>query len=118
MIVKRLIMKKKKLLFICTANLQRSPTAEEMFRKSRKYQAKSAGISPFSLQPVTGELIKWADVIFVFSEKQEGQKSFLLEKFRQLRPEKVIDLDIEDKYYRDDPKLVAVLKRKLPAHLK
>ena len=79
-------MKKKKLLFICTANLQRSHTAEEMFRKSRKYQAKSAGISVFSLQPVTKELVRWADIIFVFNEKQEGQKSYLLEKFRQLKP--------------------------------
>ena len=57
-------MKKRKLLFVCAANLRRSPTAESLFENSGKYIAKSLGISEFSPVGITGSAVKWADAIF------------------------------------------------------
>lgn len=111
-----MLQRKKRLLFVCTANLQRSPTAEQLFRDSSRYEAKSAGIHPSAPQPVSKELVDWTDTIFVFSEKNEGQKSFLLERFH-LDPEKVIDLDIDDVHDRNDPRLIAILKKKLKKYV-
>lgn len=108
---------RKKLLFVCTANLQRSPTAENLFNGNKNYEAKSAGIHPYAPQTVTKELVDWADIIFVFSEKNEGHKSFLLEKFNGLNPNKVIDLDVQDMFDKNDPELIKLLKEKLAKYL-
>ncbi len=99
------------------ANLQRSPTGENIFAGSENYEAKSAGIHPNAFQTVTKKLVEWADIIFVFSEKVEGHKSFLLEKFKDLDPKKIIDLDIQDMYDKNDPELIKLLKRKLQNYL-
>jgi predicted protein tyrosine phosphatase len=57
----------RKVLFVCTANLQRSPTAERLFQGWKSvWEAKSAGIMPDSEgNPLTQELIDWADLIIV-----------------------------------------------------
>lgn len=101
---------KKHLLFVCISNLQRSPTAELLFKDSRKYEAKSAGISPLSELPLTFESINWADVIFVMEDEH---KKYLEENFPEAKNKKIIILNIPDIYFRDDPELIKILKEKL-----
>ncbi|MFW6014437.1 MAG: phosphotyrosine protein phosphatase, partial [Candidatus Nanoarchaeia archaeon] len=61
-------MQKPKILFICTANLNRSKTAEGLFRD--KYPVKSAGTLCIKddgyTTPVGLELLEWADLVIVF----------------------------------------------------
>ena len=107
-------MKKKKLLFVCSANLQRSPTAESLFENNEKYEAKSAGTDVFAINPLTHKTINWADVIFCM----EGfHKDFILENFQEANEKEIINLDISDIYYRNDPELIEILKEKLKKYL-
>jgi protein-tyrosine-phosphatase len=47
-------MSKTKLFFICIGNRdRRSPTAEDLFRHSKDYTARSAGVSCFAVQRVS-----------------------------------------------------------------
>jgi len=110
---------KKKLLFICTENIQRSPTAEELVNTSREfsnYVARSAGISITAENQVTKELIAWADIILVFNEKYDKHKTFILKKFHNIK-KSIIDLDITDTYTKNDPTLINILKKKLKKYL-
>ncbi len=102
----------RKVLFVCTANLQRSPTAESLFQGWKGiWIAKSAGIMPDPTgNPLTQELIDWADVIIVM----EPIHSEYITSHFQCSPEKIRLLNIPDKYFRDDPELITVLRRKVP----
>jgi len=100
---------KKKLLFICTLNLQRSPTAEKIFKD--KYDTKSAGVADTAKVPLSSDLLEWADVVFVM---EEGHRKFISEKFPNLyMKKKIINLDINDRYYFMDEELVKNLKDKV-----
>ncbi|AEH61133.1 Protein-tyrosine phosphatase, low molecular weight [Methanosalsum zhilinae DSM 4017] len=64
-----------KFLFVCTGNLQRSPTFEIWFKKNRpEYEAKSAGTRTLHFDPdtnqVNDELLDWADIIFCMDLEQ------------------------------------------------
>ena len=103
---------KTKLLFVCTANLDRSPAAESLFKDSDKYEAKSCGISPLAEIKVTKQAILWADEIFVM---EPLHKRFLLENFPdelKNKPE-IIILDVNNEYARNDSELEKLLRVKL-----
>ena len=98
-------------LFVCSANLQRSPTAERAFQNWKDmWETKSAGTMPVEYgQPLTQELIDWADVIIVMETHHAG---YILSNFQTDRT-KIKVLDIPDMYYRDDPELIRQLERKV-----
>lgn len=54
-----------KILFVCTANKLRSPTAEDVFRDYPGIEAISAGTDAQAPRPVTAALVASADLIFV-----------------------------------------------------
>ena len=58
-----------KILFVCTANEERSPTAEMVFKDVPGWETKSAGTSPDAVVPVSRELIDWADRIVVMQSR-------------------------------------------------
>lgn len=62
-------MPKRKLLFVCGRNVDRSPTAEAMFNTVEGFEAKSAGASVGATVPLTKELIEWADEIYTMEFK-------------------------------------------------
>ena len=65
--------------------------------------------------PVTPELLQWADIIFVM---ERTHRSKLSSKFKSsLGNARVICLDIPDEYEFMDPDLVRLLKAKVPRHL-
>lgn len=106
---------KKRLLFICTLNRHRSATAESLFAHSEKYEARSAGLSPLSVQEVNADLLDWAEMVFVMDERVDRHRSDLLNQFPQMDSlkEKVIVLGVPDLYERDTPELVALLRQRL-----
>lgn len=96
-------------LFICSRNQWRSPTAEQMWRKHPEVSARSAGTSPNARHTVSVEDIQWADVVLVMEEKH---KSRLKAEFTRLLENKPIHvLDIPDDYKYMDPELVEMLEQ-------
>lgn len=106
---------KTKLLFICSRNLWRSPTAESLFRNHPRYEARSAGIANSARIKLTAGLMGWADIIFCM-EKKHAQA--VQERFAgELGDKPLITLRIPDEYPFMDPELVALLKTALPEFL-
>ena len=96
-------------LFICSRNQWRSPTAEQIWRKHPKVSVRSAGTSPNARHKVSIEDICWANVILVMEEKH---KSRLTAEFtRLLNNKRVHVLDIPDEYRFMDPELVEMLEQ-------
>jgi predicted protein tyrosine phosphatase len=102
-------------LFVCTANLQRSPTAEDIFQGWKGiWETKSAGIMPDpDGNSLSQELIDWADVIIVM-ERMHSQ--FIQANF-QHTTDKIQVLNIPDRYFRGDPQLRRELYKRVPAIL-
>ncbi|MDR6992927.1 putative protein tyrosine phosphatase [Luteimonas sp. 3794] len=83
-------------LFVCSRNRLRSPTAEQVFADWPGVETASAGLSPDADVPVTPELLAWADTIFVMERVHRARLS---ERFApHLRHARVICLDIPDDY--------------------
>jgi predicted protein tyrosine phosphatase len=105
----------KHVLFICSQNRLRSPTAEQVFSTRQDIECTSAGLNHDAENPVTPELVGWADIIFVM---ERAHRNKLNSKFRPyLGKARVICLDIPDNYDYMDPELVRLLKVKVNRHL-
>lgn len=99
-------------LFICTQNRLRSPTAEQVFADWPGIETASAGLGNDAEVPVSPELLAWADTVFVM---EKVHRSRLAAKFkRYLNGKRVICLDIPDDYDYMDPDLVRLLRHKVP----
>ncbi len=105
---------KKKILFACSSNLDRSPAAVSLFKNSLVYEAKSCGILPHAETCVSEELIRWADTIFCM---EEIHKAHLLRNFKEARMKEIRVLSVDSTFLRNDPKLKEVLKEKLKGFL-
>lgn len=102
-------------LFICSQNRLRSPTAEHVFASWPGIETSSAGLNNGAETPVTPELLDWADIIFVM---ERAHRSKLSAKFKaHLDGKRVICLDIPDNYAYMGADLVALLKAKVPGYL-
>ncbi|MFW5728650.1 MAG: phosphotyrosine protein phosphatase [bacterium] len=55
-------------LFVCTANQQRSPTAERMYENDPRFRVDSAGTDAFFGNRVSSKKLRWADVVVVMEE--------------------------------------------------
>jgi predicted protein tyrosine phosphatase len=102
-------------LFLCSLNRWRSPTAEEIFAGHPGIECSSAGLNNGADNPLTPDLVEWADLIFVM---ERAHKTKLSSRFKtQLNGKRVICLDIPDNYPYMDPALIALLKRKVTRFL-
>jgi len=106
---------KKKILFICSQNRLRSPTAEHVYAKREDLVVSSAGLNNDATNRVSGELLEWADIIFVMEKNHLNR---LRKKFgKHLKDQRLICLDIPDIYEYLEPALIKVLESKLPRYL-
>ena len=106
--------KLKRVLFVCTANIDRSPTAEDLLKNVEGFEVQSAGVWFNARRRISKELIDWADIIFVMED-------FHKEVIMTLKPDadkKIVVLNIPDIYLRNDPELISILKVKLAEFLK
>ena len=102
-------------LFICSQNRLRSPTAEQVFAGWPGIETSLAGLNHDAENPVTPELLQWADTIFVM---ERAHRSKLSARFKPyLGSKRVICLEIPDEYEFMDPGLVRLLEAKVPRHL-
>ncbi|MEH6443038.1 MAG: hypothetical protein V7784_03990 [Oceanospirillaceae bacterium] len=104
-----------KVLFVCTANIQRSLTAEHLFRSLfSNVIFKSAGVSRRECarnnsQLCTIELLDWADQVFVFEQKHLDR---IIQHTGEQFLSKISNLEIDDNYQYMQPELVEELKKK------
>lgn len=101
------------LLFICSKNQWRSPTAELLFKNHPQHTAQSAGTSDKARIRVSQKIIDRADVIFVMERKHRD----LLRRRFNITGKQLIVLDIEDNYHFNDPELIEILKEALRDYL-
>lgn len=105
----------RKVLFVCSRNRLRSPTAEQVFSRRPDLEVASAGTDNDADNPLSGELVEWADLIVVM-ERQHRTK--VQKRFRaSLRGKRIVCLDIPDRYAFMDPALVELLQTRLARHL-
>ncbi len=105
----------KNVLFICSQNKLRSPTAEQVFADWPGIQTSSAGTNNDAENPLSSEQIEWADIIFVM---ERTHRSKVQSKYRaNLNQKRLICLQIPDDYEFMDPDLVELLNEKVPRHL-
>ena len=62
------------------------------------------------------DLIDWADLVFVMSEKDDGHLTYIESNF-SLKDKRVCDLDIPDNYGRNDTELIGLLTEKVKEFL-
>ncbi len=102
-------------LFVCSQNRLRSPSAEQVFSRREDLEVDSAGTNHDADNPLTTELVAWADVIFVM---EKAHRSKLQRRFRSaLGGRRVICLDIPDDYDFMQPELIRLLEIKVSRHL-
>ena len=102
-------------LFVCSQNRLRSPTAEQVFSSRPDLEVASAGTNNDADNPLTSELVAWADVIVVM---EKTHRSKVQKRFRSsLNGKRLICLDIPDDFAFMDPALVKLLQTRLARHL-
>lgn len=95
-----------KILFICDQNLNRSRTAEKLFRG--RFETQSAGL--YNDNPVSKNQIKWADVIATMEGRQANE---VAERFAEALRKKIVYLAIPDVYQFGEPALIDALNKSL-----
>jgi predicted protein tyrosine phosphatase len=105
----------KNVLFVCSQNRLRSPTAEQVFADWPGIETSSAGTNNGAENPLSHELVEWADIIFVM---ERAHRTKLQAKYRAvMKNARLICLNIPDDYAFMDPALVELLKTRVPRYL-
>jgi predicted protein tyrosine phosphatase len=105
----------RKVLFICSQNRLRSPTAEQVFANWPGIETASAGVNHGAENPVTPELLEWAELIFVMERVHRARLSGRFAP--SLRGKRIVCLDIPDDYEFMEPALVQLLQARVPRYL-
>lgn len=96
-----------RILFVCSRNQWRSPTAEAIYRNDPRIEARSAGTSSAARYRVTASLLRWADLVLVMEHEH---KQRLRDQFpKEFRDVEVAVLNIPDDYQPMDPELIELL---------
>ncbi|MES2735322.1 MAG: phosphotyrosine protein phosphatase [Verrucomicrobiota bacterium] len=100
-----------KLLFLCSRNQWRSPTAEAIYQNDPRVQVRSAGVSSAARIRVTEKLLRWADVVCVM---EHTHKKRLHADFPEVAADLNLEvLDIPDDYPYMDSDLVELLRERV-----
>jgi predicted protein tyrosine phosphatase len=96
-----------KILFVCSRNQWRSPTAEKVYADKPLVLTRSAGTSKNSRKTVNSDDLRWADLVMVMEPKH---KERLLAQYPgEMRFKEIHVLDIPDNYRYMDPELVLAI---------
>ncbi len=105
-----------KVLFVCRANVARSPMAEAVFREiagHRDHTVRSAGIAPSATRRLTTREVAWADVLVVMEEAHLA----VIQKRWPRHVAKVTVLGIPDDYDPDEPDLRELIRDRIKSLL-
>ncbi|MGA2693248.1 MAG: protein-tyrosine-phosphatase [Opitutaceae bacterium] len=96
-----------KVLFVCTLNQWRSPTAEALYRGHPRLEVRSAGIRSNARRRIKFGDIKWADLIFVM---ELDHKRWIQEQFRGAELPPIRNLEITANLHYMDSELQHLLR--------
>ena len=102
-------------LFVCSKNQLRSPTAEQVFAGWPGIEVASAGTDPKADQPLSPELLQWAELIFLMEPSHRRKLSARFKPY--LKQQRLIVLNIPDDYQSMDHELVGILKQRVTRYL-
>lgn len=103
-------------LFVCSQNQLRSPTAEQIFASHPGINVASAGTNADADNPLTGELVRWADLIFVM---EKAHRNKVQKRYRaDLKDARLICLDIPDEFEFMDESLIRLLRARVTRFLR
>lgn len=102
-------------LFVCGRNNRRSPTAERIFRRDRRMNARSAGLGDTSPRRIRESDLRWAHLVLVMERKYIGRIRSAFPRVDPLPP--IASLDIPDEYRFMQPELVDLLESAVAAAL-
>ena len=97
-----------KILFVCSKNQWRSPTAEAIYRGDARISVRSRGTAQAAVQTIRSSDIDWADAILVMEDKH--RKRILADFPGESKFKPVHVLDIPDDYQFMDAELVELIK--------
>jgi predicted protein tyrosine phosphatase len=101
----------KKVLMVCTGNLDRSPTAAMVAAEMRVAAwVASAGTEPWAENPLTRDLMEEADVICVM---EQAHQRIIRNRFGEEHAAKVVVLEVDDVYVHGEQRLIEVLRSRL-----
>ena len=105
----------KRILFLCSQNKLRSPTAETIFADRPDIDVDSAGLNHDAVVPLSADQVEWADLVVVM---EKVHRKRLNRKFRSwLGGKRIVVLNIPDDYDYMDPELIELLKRRRSAFI-
>ncbi|MCW2383045.1 MULTISPECIES: low molecular weight protein tyrosine phosphatase family protein [unclassified Sphingobium] len=100
---------------MCSQNRLRSPTAEQIFAERGDMEVSSAGTNQNAENPLTGELVDWADLIVVMERVHRAK---IQQRFRRiLNGRRIVCLNIPDEYAFMDPALIKLLQQRMASFL-
>ena len=101
-----------RVLFICSRNRKRSPTAEQIFSGLDGVETASAGLAPDADEVVSAEILEWAEVIVVMEAVHRRR---LTRRYApHIRHAKIVCLDIPDRYEFKEAELIQRLEACVP----
>ena len=101
------------ILFVCSRNQWRSPTAEALYRHHPDHAVRSGGTAASARHRVNAQDIAWADLIAVMETEHKRQ---LTQRFGDLlRHKRLLVLDIPDDYGYMDADLVSAIQDSMAA---
>lgn len=104
-----------KILFVCSQNKLRSPTAELIFSEYNGIETMSAGTDTRSVNPLSSELIEWADIVIVMENYHRNK---VYKKFKQyFKNKRLIVLNIPDEFEYMEPALINILKTRVNRYI-
>ncbi|MEM9520798.1 MAG: phosphotyrosine protein phosphatase [Actinomycetota bacterium] len=98
-----------KILFVCSRNQWRSPTAERIYAREPGLAVRSGGTSPKARCRVSEADVRWADAIFVMERKHRDRLAATFPRAMQYKVVHV--LGIPDEYQFMDPELIELLEQ-------
>ncbi len=96
------------MLFVCSKNQWRSPTADAIFRNDDRVSVRSRGTARAAVQTIRSRDIVWADAILVMEDKH--RQRILADFPGESKFQTVYVLDIPDEYRFMDAELVELIK--------
>lgn len=95
-----------RVLFVCSKNQWRSPTAEHIYRNDSRLEVRSAGVKSEAQRRLSEADLNWADVVFAMEREH---KQMIIERFSHLHLPEIEVLDIPDDFQYLQPELLLAL---------
>lgn len=105
----------RKILFLCSQNKLRSPTAEAIFADTPGIEVDSAGLNHDAEVPLSPEQLEWADTILLMEKAQHNRLTRHFSPY--LKGKRIAVLNIPDDYDCMDPVLISLLRIKCAPYL-